>query len=161
MYKSLLIFLAFLILLNDISGQSKQDKQLSKQLDQLISERYKSIAPGCVVLVAKKGQIVYKKAFGSANVELNVGMQPEMIFRLGSITKQYTAISILQLVEQGKISLQDSIQKYVKEYPYKGHTITIENLLTHTSGVKDYQAIKDTTPNGERRDYTPKQGIFF
>jgi CubicO group peptidase (beta-lactamase class C family) len=142
-------------------GQSKQDKQLAKQLDQLISEKYKTIAPGCVVLVAKKGHVIYQKAFGSANVELDVPMQPEMIFRLGSITKQYTSVAILQLVEQGKISLQDSLQKYVKDYPSKGHTITIENLLTHTSGIKDYQAIEDTTPNAERRDYTPKQGVDF
>jgi CubicO group peptidase (beta-lactamase class C family) len=161
MHKSLLIFLAWLFFLSDIYGQNKQDKQLTKQLDQLISDKYASIAPGCVVLVARKGQVVYKKAFGSANLELDVPMLPEMIFRLGSVTKQYTSVAILQLIEQGKISLQDSLQKYVKDYPSKGHTITIENLLTHTSGIKDYQAINDTTPNGERRDYTPKQGVDF
>src|SRR5450432_1221019 len=161
MHKSLLIFLAWLFFLSDIYGQNKQDKQLTKELDQLISDKYASIAPGCVVLVARKGQVVYKKAFGSANLELDVPMQPEMIFRLGSVTKQYTSVAILQLIEQGKISLQDSLQKYVKDYPSKGHTITIENLLTHTSGIKDYQAINNTTPNGERRDYTPKQGVDF
>ncbi|MDQ2862898.1 MAG: beta-lactamase family protein [Bacteroidota bacterium] len=161
MYKSTFIFLIFLFFLQNICGQNKQDKQLAKQLDQLISEKYKSIAPGCVVLVAKKGKVIYNKAFGSANIELNVSMRPEMIFRLGSVTKQYTSVAILQLVEQGKISLQDSIQKYVQDHPHKGHTITIENLLTHTSGIEEYQAIKDTMPNGERKDYTPKQGVDF
>lgn len=161
MYKLILIFIPCLFFLENTDGQSKQDKQFIKQLDQLISERYKSIAPGCVVLVAKKGKVIYEKAFGSANLELNVPMKPEMIFRIGSITKQYTSVAILQLVEQGKIFLQDSIQKYVKDYPYKGNTITIENLLTHTSGIKGYQAINDTTPNGERRDYTPKQGVDY
>lgn len=161
MRKLILIFTGCLFYLNATYGQSKQEKKLSNQLDQLISERYKSIAPGCVILVGKKGQVIYKKAFGSANLELGVPMQPEMIFRLGSITKQYTSVAILQLVEQGKISLQDSVQKYAKDYPTKKYTITIENLLTHTSGIKDYQAIKDTTPNAERRDYTPKQGVDF
>lgn len=161
MYKSTFIFLVCILFLQNIYAQNKQDKQLAKQLDQLISEKYKSIAPECVVLVSKKGEVIYNKAFGSANIELNVSMRPEMIFRLGSVTKQYTSVAILQLFEQGKISLQDSIQKYVQDYPHKGHTITIENLLTHTSGIKDYQAIKDTTPNSERRDYTPKQGVDF
>ncbi len=161
MYKPVLIFITCLSFLKKTDGQSKQDKLLVKQLDQLISEKYKSIAPGCVVLVARKGKVVYEKAFGSANVELNVAIKPEMIFRIGSITKQYTSVAILQLVEQGKISLQDSIQKYVKDYPHKSHTITIENLLTHTSGIKEYQAINDTTPNGERRDYSPKQGVDY
>lgn len=161
MYKLFLIFIICLAFFKDANAQSKQDKLLIKQLDQLIAEKYKSIAPGCVVLVAKKGKVIYQKAFGSANIELNVPMQPEMIFRLGSITKQYTSVAILQLLEQGKISLKDSIQKYVKDYPDKGHTITIENLLTHTSGIKEYQAINDTTPNGERKDYTPKQGVDF
>ncbi len=161
MTKQFLIFVACIFFLKKTNGQNREDKKLVNQLDQLISEKYKSIAPGCVMLVAKQGNIVYEKAFGNANIELNVPMKPEMIFRLGSVTKQYTAVAILQLVEAGKISLQDSIQKYVKDYPHKGHTITIENLLTHTSGIKEYQAIKDTTPNGERKDYTPKEGVDF
>ena len=160
MQKLIFISIVCVLLFKNTGAQRKMDT-LTKQLDQLISGKYKSIAPGCVVLVAKKGKIVYERAFGSANVELDVPMQTGMIFRLGSVTKQYTSVAILQLVEQGKISLQDSIQKYVKDYPYKGHAITIENLLTHTSGIKDYQAIKDTTPNSERRDYTPKQGVDF
>lgn len=156
------IFFGFIISLLSLSNsyaQSKEGKQLAKKLDDLISKRFTTIAPGCVVLVAKKGEIIYKKAFGSANLELNVPMQPDMIFWIGSITKQYTAIAILQLLEQGKISLQDSIQKYIKDFPSKGYTITIENLLTHTSGIKNLGEIPDPIPNAERQDYTPKQVI--
>ncbi len=161
MFKQILILIFCLFFLKTTNAQSRQDKQLIKQLHRLIAERYKTIAPGCVVLVARKGKIIYEEAFGSANIELDVSMKPEMIFRIGSITKQYTSVAILQLVEQGKISLLDSVQKYVKDYPHKVSTITIENLLTHTSGIKEYQAINDTTPNGERKDYTPKQGVDF
>ncbi|MEP6948766.1 MAG: serine hydrolase domain-containing protein [Ginsengibacter sp.] len=159
MYKSVLIFFVCLFFLNVVYGQSKQDKQLSKSLDELITQRLPNIAPGCVVLVVKKGDIVYKKAFGTANLELKVPMLTGMIFRIGSMGKQYTAIAILQLVEQGKISLQDSIQKYIKDFPSKGYTITIENLLTHTSGIKNYQEISN--PSAERTDYTPKQGVDY
>ncbi len=79
-----------------------------------------------------------------------------MVFRIGSITKQFTAVAILQLVEQGKISLQDSVQKYIKDFPSKGYTITIENLLTHTSGLVDYTSIDSHDPYSERRDFTPE-----
>ncbi len=80
----------------------------------------------------KKGQVIYEKGFGIADIELSVPMRPEMIFRIGSMTKQYTAIAILQLVEQGKISLQDSIQKFIKSFPYKGNTIYYREFIdTH------------------------------
>lgn len=153
-----ILFSSFLIL-SAVQGQSKEDKQLIKNLDGLISEKFNSVAPGCAVLVAKKGQVIYEKGFGTANIELNVPMRPEMIFRIGSITKQYTAIAILQLVEQGKISLQDSIQTYIKSFPYKGHTITIENLLTHTSGIKDYEQLDSHISNAIRIEFPVKQII--
>lgn len=159
MNKSLLLFIISIFLLTNSYGQSKQDKKIAKKLDELISKRFTDIAPGCVVLVAKKGTVIYKKAFGTANIELSTPMQADMVFRIGSITKQYTAIAILQLVEQGKISLQDSVQKYVKDFPSKGYTITIENLLTNTSGIKNYMEISN--PSKERATYTPEQGIDY
>jgi len=86
-------------------------------------------------------------------------MKPEMIFRIGSMTKQYTAVAILQLVEQGKISLQDSIQKFIKEFPGKGHSITIENMLSHTSGITDYEVLDAHVPNAIRVEFPAKQII--
>ncbi len=86
-------------------------------------------------------------------------MKPEQLFRTGSMGKQYTAIAILQLVEQGKIRLQDSIQQYIPDFPPKGHTITIENLLTNTSGIKNYFEISN--PSKERSRYTPKEGVDY
>ncbi|HEY5465202.1 MAG TPA: serine hydrolase [Hanamia sp.] len=160
MNKSLLLFLISFLLLTSSFGQSKQDKKIAKSLDELIPKRLTEIAPGCVVLVAKDDKIIYKKAFGSANTELNIPMQPDMLFRIGSMTKQYTAIAVLQLVEQGKIGLQDSIQKYIKDFPSKGYTITIENLLTHTSGIKDYLS-EISNPSKQKEIYTPKEGVDY
>lgn len=148
---------SFLLMLGYAYGQARQDKQLEKRLDELL--QFKASDPGCEILVARKGGIVYKKAFGNADMELNVPIQPEMVFKLGSITKQFTAVAILQLAEQGKISLQDSIQQYIKDFPSKGHTITIENLLTHTSGIPDYMQLDYDDKNAERKDYEPGQII--
>ncbi|MBS1648284.1 MAG: beta-lactamase family protein [Bacteroidetes bacterium] len=160
MIKPFCFFLISLLFLTSSYGQSKHDRKLSKSLDELIPKRLKEIAPGCVVLIAKDNKVVYKKAFGMANTELNIPMQPNMLFRTGSMGKQYTAIGILQLVEQGKISLQDSIQKYIKNFPSKGYTITIENLLTNTSGIKDYLS-EISNPSKQKETYTPKEGVDY
>jgi CubicO group peptidase (beta-lactamase class C family) len=160
MIKSLSLFLISLLVLTSCFGQSKQDKKLSKTLDELIPKRLTEISPGCVVMVVKHDKIIYRKTFGLANTELNISMQPDMLFRIGSMTKQYTAIAILQLVERGKIALQDSIQQYIKDFPSKGYTITIENLLTNTSGIKDYLS-EISNPSKQKETYTPKDGVDY
>ncbi|HMI67570.1 MAG TPA: serine hydrolase domain-containing protein, partial [Cyclobacteriaceae bacterium] len=94
MLKKTVLSILFLLLLSVSHGQSKNDKQLERILDGLLSDRFKPNDPGCAVLVAKKGRIVYEKAFGSADLELKVAARPDMIFRLGSISKQFTAVAI-------------------------------------------------------------------
>jgi len=148
-------FLSIMLLLITAVCFGQTDTISEKSIDSLVSPQFTGNQPGISILIAKKGHIVYEKAFGSANIELNVPMQPDMVFRIGSITKQFTAVAILQLVEQGKISLQDSIQKYIKDFPSKGYTITVENLLTHTSGLIDYTSIDSYNPYIERRDFAP------
>ena len=140
-------------------GQSKQERVVFKQIDNYTSKNYNKYAPGCAVLIAKNGQIVFEKAYGSADLELGVPMKSDMVFRIGSITKQFTAVAILQLVEKGKMSLSDSVQQFVKNYRFKGYTITIENLLTHTSGIKGYEEIDAKIPNAIRVDFPPEQVI--
>jgi CubicO group peptidase (beta-lactamase class C family) len=159
LYKFIFYVALSLICLKDLYGQNPDSKQLARDLDSLISNRQPAISPGCVVLVAVKGRIIYEKAFGLANLELQVAMQPGMVFRIGSITKQYTAIAILQLVEQGKISLTDIIQKYLPDYPLKDHPVTIENLLTHTSGIADYEVVDIHVPDAIRIDVPAKRLI--
>lgn len=88
-------------------------------------------------------------------------MKPDMLFNLGSITKQFTAVAILQLMEAGKISLQDTVQKYISDFPSKSHKITIEHLLTHTSGLKDYLQIDYKIPFLERRDFKPQELLEY
>jgi len=127
----------------DITAQPLTPKQLTAEFDKILSEQFKPGETGCAALVAKNGQVIFRKAFGMADLELDVPMKPEMVFRIGSITKQFTAIAILQLMEQGKLSLQDEITKYIPDYPMHGHSITIEHLLTHTSGIKSYTNVPE------------------
>jgi CubicO group peptidase (beta-lactamase class C family) len=134
-----------------------QDFHSEKELDQLFTSRFSDKTPGCSALVSQSGKIIYEKAFGSANLELNVPVEPKTVFSLASITKQFTAISILQLVSQRKIALTDNIQKYIPDFP--ANNILIENLLSHTSGLKDYLQVDTGEKFGERLDYTPRELI--
>ncbi len=141
------IIIALTLLINSriAFNQSTFTKQTGNELDKLLSEQFKNGEPGCAAIVAQNGKIVYKKAFGMANLELNVPMKSDMIFRIGSMTKQFTAIAILQLMELGKLDLQDDITKFIPDYPTRGQRITIENLLTHTSGINSYTSDPDFT----------------
>lgn len=144
MRTGLIVAAVFMLLISTASvAQTLNPKQMTAELDRMLSEQFKQGAPGCAALVAVKGQIIYKKAFGMANIELDVAMQPDNVFRIGSITKQFTAVAILQLMEQGKLKLDDEITKFIPDYPTNGHIITIEHLLTHTSGIKSYTNVKE------------------
>jgi D-alanyl-D-alanine carboxypeptidase len=110
-------------------------------IDALLKASYPADRPGAAVIVTKDGETLFEKAYGMADLELGVPLRPDMVFRLGSITKQFTATAILMLAEEGKLSLQDPIEKHLPGYPTQGHTITIEHLLTHTSGIQSYTDI--------------------
>lgn len=144
-------------------GQQAGNSQaeISDKFNVLLGAQFKNDGPGCAALVAKEGKVIYKNAFGMANLELDVPMKPEMVFRIGSITKQFTAVAILQLAEQGKLSLQDTITKFIPDYPVNGKTITIEHLLTHTSGIKSYTGMTEWTAELQKKDFTPEELIGF
>lgn len=134
---------------------------IEEQFDTLVMKKFNADEPGGTVLIVKKGEVIYRKAFGKANLELDVDMKPEYIFRIGSITKQFTACAILKLTEEGKLSLQDDITKHIRDYPTHGHTITFEHLLTHTSGIKSYTGMDEWTSEVRKKDYSPKELIDF
>jgi CubicO group peptidase (beta-lactamase class C family) len=135
-----------------------QAQKPDKKLDAMILGQYPAGEPGATVLVARNGEVIFRKAYGMANLELDVPMKPEMVFEIGSITKQFTAVCILMLMEQGKLSLTDDITRFIKDYPTQGHTITIHQLLIHTSGIKDFTSVDDVMKKG-RLDYSPAEII--
>ncbi len=113
-------------------------------------------SPGGALLVSRGGRVLYEKAFGMSDLEHNVINTPQTVFEAGSVSKQVTAAAVLLLVRQGKISLQDDIRKYFPDFPDYGETITVEHLLHHTSGLRDWGVVAGFGgwPRGSRV-YTP------
>lgn len=152
-------FAIVIITILSISTLSAQD--LTQQFDAIVAQHYTNPdAPGATILVAKDGKTIYRKAIGKADLELNVNMVPENVFMLASITKQFTAVAILMLEEQGKLQLNDPITKYIPDYPTHGKTITIHHLLNHTSGIKSYTGMGDLKVFG-RQDKTLDELIDY
>jgi CubicO group peptidase (beta-lactamase class C family) len=127
---------------------------LAAYADQLVSSVYPPGQPGAAVLVLRDGQPVLRKGYGMANLELGTPVTPENVFEIGSITKQFTAAAILLLQERGRLRVEDPITKYLPDYPTHGQTITIESLLTHTSGIPSYTGLPEWYPH-LREDMKP------
>lgn len=94
-------------------------------------------SPGCAVGVSHEGEMVYQRGYGMSNMEHAIAITPHAIFHVASISKQFTAFSILLLEQEGKLSVSDDVRKYIPELPSYGKTITIDHLLHHTSGLRD------------------------
>jgi len=107
------------------------------------------------VLVAKDGKPVFRQAYGLANGEWNIPNTPETKFRLGSITKQFTAAAILKLAEEGKLKLDDPVSKYYAEAPSAWEKITVHHLLNHTSGIPSYTALPGFMGKKDRDPLAP------
>ncbi|UCE41445.1 MAG: serine hydrolase [Candidatus Aminicenantes bacterium] len=112
------------------------------------------------VLVAEKGKVIYKKGFGLANREWNLPNEPNTKFRLGSITKQFTSMLILQLVEKGKLDLQGKLSDYLPYYRKDtGSQVTIHHLLTHSSGIPSYTSIPNFFEEISRDPYSVEEFV--
>jgi D-alanyl-D-alanine carboxypeptidase len=114
-----------------------------RSIDSLFAATYPATGPGAAVVVARDGRVLMRKAYGLADVELGVPMRPEHVFRVGSITKQFTAVGVLMLADEGKLSVDDEITRFFPGYPTHGRRITVEHLLTHTSGIRSYTSIPE------------------
>jgi len=159
--KNIRIFPVILILAMSLQLEAVAtgpDKKLAAEIDAVMNEIYKPCEPGAAVVVRRDGQTIFRKGYGLADLELGVKVEPDMVFRLGSITKQFTAVAVLLLAEQGKLSLGDEIGKYIPAFPTGDKTVTIEHLLTHTSGIKSYTNMEEWLPLW-RKDMTPGEII--
>jgi CubicO group peptidase (beta-lactamase class C family) len=138
-------------------GQSKTEK-----LDKLIGAFAAEGQFNGSVLVAVKGKVIYKKGFGLANMEWNIPNQSDTKHRLGSITKQFTCMLIMQLVEQGKLKLDLPITTYLPDYPKKnGDIITIHHLMTHSSGIPNYTSFPNFFKEHGRDPYTASKLVSY
>ena len=124
------------------TGAAQADA-MSRAVDTVMSSVYPADQPGAALIIVRGGTTVFRKAYGMANLELGVAMQPEHVFALASLSKPFTATAILKLAEQGKLKLDDDIARFLPTYPTHGHRITIEHLLTHTSGLSALSETSD------------------
>ena len=111
------------------------------KVDAVFAKWNRTDSPGCALGVYRDGKIVYKHGYGMANLNDDVAITPETVFHVASMSKQFTAASILLLQEQGKLSLDDDVHKYIPELPDFGEKITLRHLVHHTSGLRDQWAL--------------------
>ncbi|HEX7252119.1 MAG TPA: serine hydrolase domain-containing protein [Thermoanaerobaculia bacterium] len=114
------------------------DAALTRRVDSLFASYDRRDSPGCALAVIHKSATVYTRGYGMASLELQVPISPRTVFDIGSTAKQFTAASILLLARDGKLSIDDDVRKFIPELPDYGATVTIRNLLQHTSGIPDY-----------------------
>lgn len=150
-YSTWLVVFSVLLLADSACRRTAQDP-FEVYADSVMKSVYNNDAPGAIILVAKDGKPVYRKAFGLANLELGVRNEPGYLFNIGSMTKQFTAVSILKLAQESKLTLVDDIRDYLPDYNTHGRLIKIENLLTHTSGIPSYT---------EKPDFVQKMTIDY
>ncbi|WP_396189278.1 serine hydrolase [Flavobacterium sp.] len=110
----------------------------SSDFDKLVLESFNDKDPGAVILVSKKGKVIYEKAVGKANLEHNISLDKNSVFEIGSITKQFTSVAVLQLMEKGLLNLDDAVTKHLENLPQHFNKITIHHLLSHTSGLNNF-----------------------
>jgi CubicO group peptidase (beta-lactamase class C family) len=129
-------------------------------LDEVFAPYAKPAVPGCAVGVARKGEPPVLRGYGQADLEHGVAITPDTVFEAGSVSKQFTATAILLLVQEGKLALSDDIRKYLPEMPAYAAPITIDHLLQHTSGLRDWGEVAALGgwPRGSR-SYTNEEAL--
>ena len=133
------VFIAVIVLVL-LAGSLAADEKTDK-VDKLFAEWDTTVSPGCALAVIKDGRIIYERGYGMAKIEDGLAMTPTKIFDIGSTSKQFTAASIAMLIRDGKIAPGDDVRKYIPELPRYEKTVTIDHLLHHTSGLRDYNAL--------------------
>lgn len=151
--KSLKLILVSLLLPFPLWSQIKE----AAEIDKIFSEWNKPDAPGCALGVIKDGKLIYSRGYGVANFEYNIPISDSSVFRIGSTSKQFTAACIILLAQQGKLDLDNTLDKYYPDFPDYAKKITIRHLLHHTSGIRDYLMV--SLLKGIRDDdyYTDKE----
>jgi len=138
MKKKLLLLFLILFLLDSLITKAQDYKTQLIQIDKFLSTKYNQNTPGCIIGIVKNGKLIYNKGFGMANLDYGIPMNSKSVINVMSVSKQFTAACIALLVVDGKISMDDDIHKYIPELPDYGKKITIDHLVRHTSGIRDY-----------------------
>lgn len=131
----------FLLFINSLLFCQSADKIITAKIDSLFDRFDSTGSPGAAVVVVRGNKIIYQNEYGTANLEYGIAINPETVFHIGSVSKQFTAFAILLLESRHKLSIDDDIRKYLPELPDFGDTIRISNLLHHTSGLREMETL--------------------
>lgn len=131
----------FIVLLHVFNSYGQTSQKQIQEIDSLFTSWNVSNHPGGSVLVSRDGKTIFSKSYGLANIEYEVANTKHTLFNIGSISKQFTAMGIVLLEQQNKLSIDDDISKHIPELPDFGETITIRHLLHHTSGLRDLHGL--------------------
>src|SRR5215813_11171114 len=158
-FLALILFFILILFLISLAAAQPAPRSVDEYVQ---SELTRQHIPGIALGIYRDGKIVTAKSYGLANVELNVPVKAETVFQSGSIGKQFAATAVMMLVEEGKIKLDDSVTKYFPDAPATWQNIKVGNLLSHTSGLSEYESDEMTKPGGPvnmRTDYTEEQFV--
>jgi D-alanyl-D-alanine carboxypeptidase len=137
-------------------AQTPTATELSSRVDALAQKMLSRPVAGISIAVARDGEVVIARGYGMANLEHSVAVTPETIFHIASISKNILAAVVLQLVDEGKLRLDDDVTKYVPEAPTQGRHVTVRQLLNHTSGIYSFTSLPNAADN-ERLELTHDQ----
>ncbi len=157
--RTLCVLIPFLVAAASSGSRTSDVASLHEQMEAFLEGAYPADQPGAAVIVTRDGEVLFRGAYGMADLELGVPLEPDMVFRLGSITKQFTGAAIALLEQEGKLSIDDPITKYLPGYPTHGHEITIAHLLAHTSGIRSYTGIPGWMESKIKADMTLEELI--
>lgn len=143
---------AILIILFMFAVACSNEKSFENKVDTIFSEFDKNNSPGVAIAIKQNGKLIYQKEFGLADLGKQKKIEAQTNFRLASITKQFTAMSILILENDGKLILEDKITKYFPELNKYASDISIKNILQHTSGLPDYESLAGKQDTAQLRD---------
>lgn len=144
-----------------LAAQEAADSSPEHRVDEVF-ERYDSTSgPGCAVSVIKDGDIVYKQGYGMANLDHDVPIRTDTVFHVASVSKEFTAASIALLAMEGKLSLDDPIQKHLPWVPDFGHLITIRNLVHHNSGIRDQWSLLNMSGWRYSQDLITDEDVIY
>ncbi|TAM94796.1 MAG: class A beta-lactamase-related serine hydrolase [Chitinophagaceae bacterium] len=157
----------FLIFSIAFTFSSVNAQSIARQADSIMQQHYPDNDPGAALLIEKDGKIIIEKGYGVADLKTNMPVSPSTDFRMASVSKQFTAMGMMLLAARNQLSLNDEISKYFTNLPPALQSITIRQLLTHTSGIWDYEALIPDTQKTQLSDedalklVETKDGTYF
>lgn len=132
------VLLVFGLILLPIVGRAQSAEAVAAKVDAIFANFDKPDSPGCALGVIQNGKLIYARGYGQANLEHDIANGSKLVYDIGSTSKQFAAASILLLAQQGKLSLEDDVRKFIPELPSYQKPILIRHLIHHTSGLRDY-----------------------